>query len=429
MSHIGLLTPAYTGHVHPMITLGRELQRRGHRASVISTPDAEEAVLADKVEFITVGAREFPVGSLEKFTDEQGKLNGLSAMRYILRDLARQATMHGNELPDAVRKSGVDALVVDQIAFLGAGIAELFDIPFVSLCSLLPMNTDLGVPPWTMFWPYQNSTPARMRNKIAYQIRYMVEKPITKEVHRARAKWGLKPIDTDATFSKLAQIAQVPASFDFPREFSPRCLHHTGPLHEEQQGSEPIPFPWERLDGRPLIYASMGTLQNRQESVFRTIAEACVDLDVQLVITLGHKGARIPTDFPGNPVIVDYAPQLDLFKRAALYIGPGGMNTLMDSMAHGVPMVLVPVTFDNPGVAARAKYHGVAEFVPVTKINPRRLRTAIQAVLSNPSYRKNAQRYQDTIKNMDAVGRAADIVEEAFRTRRPVLNTTNAALA
>jgi len=50
-------------------------------------------------------------------------------------------------------------------------------------------------------------------------------------------------------------------------------------------------------------------------------------------------------------------------------------------------------------------------------------------VLSNPSYRKNAQRYQDTIKNMDAVGRAADIVEEAFRTRRPVLNTANRALA
>lgn len=426
MSHVGLITPAYTGHVNPMITLGRELQRRGHRVSVVSTPDARAEVVAGGLEFIAVGIAEFPLGSLEKFTDTQGKLNGIRAMRFILKDLAKQAEVHGRDLPDALRGNGVDALVVDQISTVGASAAELLDLPFVSLCSLLPLNTDLSVPPWTMPWPADESTPSKVRNRIGYQVGYMVQAPLANEANRQRRKWGLNHVDVDETFSELAQIAQVPAAFDFPRKYSPAVLHHTGPLHEDES-TGPIPFPWERLDGRPMIYASMGTLQNRSERVFRIIAEACSTLDAQLVITLGHKGARIPTDFPGNPVIVDYAPQLELFKRASLYIGPGGGNTLTQSLEHGVPMVLIPVTFDNPGVAARGKYHGVAEFVPVTKLSVRRLRKAVDMVLSNASYRDNVRRYQDVIRGMDAVSRTADIVEEAFRTRRPVLAAAGGA--
>jgi zeaxanthin glucosyltransferase len=422
MSHIGLVTPPYTGHVNPMITLGRELQRRGHQASVISTPDAQAAVVGNGLGFITVGAEEFPVGSLDAFTDTQGKLSGLRAMRHIIRDLQQQGAMHARDLPEAVKGNGIDALVVDQISTVGGAVAERFDLPFVSLCSLLPLNTDPAVPPWTMFWTAEDSTQARVKNKVAYRIRYMVEAPFTNEVNRARVSWGLPAIPVDESFSTLAQIAQVPASFDFPRAQAPDCLHHTGPLHD-YESSEPVAFPWDRLDGRPLIYASMGTLQNRSAKVFRIIAESCAGLDAQLVITLGQKGIEIPTDLPGNPVVVDYAPQLDLFKRAALYIGPGGGNTLTQSLAYGVPMVLIPVTYDNPGVAARAKYHGVGEFIPVTKLSTRKLRPAVKKVLTDPKYRENVRKYQSTIADLDAVNRAADIVEEAFRTRRPVLRT------
>jgi MGT family glycosyltransferase len=404
-----------------MITLGRELRRRGHQVSVISTPDAEEPARSGELGFVTVGAAEFPAGSLEAFTDKVGKLTGMSAMRFIIRELARHAHMHAHDLPGAVAGSGVTALVVDQIQPMGAAVADRFDLPFVSLCSLLPLNLDRGVPPWTMYWSCEDSIAARIRNTIGIKAQVRTEQPLIKAVNHHRRLWDLKPSAADE-FSHLAQIAQVPASFDFPRLQAPAYLHHTGPIHDYGH-SDPIPFPWERLDGRALVYASMGTLQNRSARVFRTIAEACADLDVQLVITLGHKGTKIPAGFPGNPIVVDYAPQLELIKRASLYIGPGGMNTLMQSLAHGVPMVLIPVTYDNPGVAARAKYHGVGEFVPVTKLTARRLSAAIHTVLSNPLYRDKAAKFAETIKGAEPVTRAADIVEEAFRTRRPVLRT------
>lgn len=420
MSHIGLVTPPYVGHITTMIVIGRELRRRGHRASVISTPDAEREVLRNGLGFIPVGAEQFPAGSLERFTDRQGKLAGARAIRFIIRDLARMTDMHARELPGAVTRNGVEALVVDQIQPLGVVVAQRYGLPSVSVCSLLPLNSDPGVPPWMMPWPYEDSTQARMRNKIANQVSVLIEQPITRAANRARTAFGMSPVTVDGSFSGLAQIAQIPEFFDFPRMRRPESFHYAGPLHDYESAS-PVPFPWDELDGRPLIYASMGTLANRRERVFRVIAEACDGLGAQLVISLGHRGAHMPADLPGTPLVVDYAPQLELLKRASLVIGHGGANTVLESMAYGVPMVLLPVALDQPGVAARAKRVGVAEFIPVQKVNARRLRAAVETVLSDPAYRHNAQSYRNAIRAADAPGRAADVIEQAFRTREPVL--------
>jgi MGT family glycosyltransferase len=330
--------------------------------------------------------------------------------------------MHARELPGAVTDNGVEALVVDQIQPMGAVVALRYGLPYVSVCSLLPLNSEPGVPPWMMPWPYQDSNQARTRNKIAYRFVDIAQNPVTKAANVARVAWGMSAVNVDGSFSELAQIAQIPEFFDFPRAQKPASFHYTGPLHDYESAS-PVPFPWTELDGRPLIYASMGTLANRRERVFRTIAEACEGFDAQLVISLGHRGARIPTDLPGKPIVVGYAPQLELLKRASLVVSHGGANTVLESMAYGVPMVLLPVSIDQPGVAARAKRVGVAEFIPVQRVNARKLRTAIGTVLSNPMYRENAQSYQNAIRGADAAGRAADIIEQAFRTRRPVLGT------
>ena len=95
-------------------------------------------------------------------------------------------------------------------------------------------------------------------------------------------------IINNQNYSKLAQISQQPAEFEFPRKELPGCFHFTGPYHYSNSVSrESIPFPYEKLTGQPLIYASLGTLQNRLVWVFQTIAEACMGLDAQLIITLG----------------------------------------------------------------------------------------------------------------------------------------------
>src|SRR5207244_2301491 len=114
---------------------------------------------------------------------------------------------------------------------------------------------------------------------------------------------------------------------------------------------EPALFPFERLDGRPLIYTSMGTIQNQLMPIFRTIAAACAGLDAQLVMALGVKDAPLLEGLKGDPIIVAYAPQLELLRRASLVITHAGLNTVLESLAHGVPMVAIPIANDQPGVA------------------------------------------------------------------------------
>jgi MGT family glycosyltransferase len=167
----------------------------------------------------------------------------------------------------------------------------------------------------------------------------------------------------------------------------------------------------------------MGTLQNRLIGVFKDIATACEDLDAQLVISLG--GSATPESLPslsGNPLVVEYAPQLDILQKSTLMITHAGMNTTMECLMNGVPMVAIPVANDQPGVASRIAWSGCGESIPLKKLNVSKLKTAIQKVLTEDSYKQNAVRLQEAIQRAGGVGRAADIIEQAISTRKPVLN-------
>jgi zeaxanthin glucosyltransferase len=161
----------------------------------------------------------------------------------------------------------------------------------------------------------------------------------------------------------------------------------------------------------------MGTLVNGLTDVFRTILKAAAVIPGrQLVLSIG---SNIQMDdigpIPASAIVVSKAPQIELLKRAELRITHAGINTTLESLALGVPMVAIPVGFDQPGIAARIVYHGVGKSVPVASMNTEDLSGAIQEVLGNPSYRDTARRFQRTIAQTQGLDRAADVLERAFR--------------
>jgi MGT family glycosyltransferase len=226
----------------------------------------------------------------------------------------------------------------------------------------------------------------------------------------------LKPLErsTDA-LSPLAQIAQLPPVLEFEIGDRPSLLHYTGPLVDPQQRPG-VDFEWERLDGRPLLYASLGTMQNGSEDIFRTIADACVGLDAQLLISLG--GGLDPDrlgPLSGRPLVVRYAPQLEILKRAVAVITHAGLNTTLESLAEGVPLVCIPLGNDQPGVAARVAARGAGVVVPGSKLNVKRLRSALRAVLEDEKYRCAAREIQASMMRVDGLQRAADIIEDTLK--------------
>jgi MGT family glycosyltransferase len=222
--------------------------------------------------------------------------------------------------------------------------------------------------------------------------------------------------DPAATVSKLAVITQTPKEFDFPGIPWPAQFHYAGPLHDDQ-GREPVPFPWDKLTGKPLIYASLGSLVNGLHDIYKHILEAVQPLqDVQVVLSIGKNiNPENLGAIPSNTIVVRSAPQIELLKRAALCITHAGLNTTLESLAQGVPMVAIPIAYDQPGVAARIAYHGTGEFIEVDELTTDRLRSLIEKVLRDPSYRERAEYFQKVISKTRGLDVAAEIIEQAFQ--------------
>jgi MGT family glycosyltransferase len=140
-----------------------------------------------------------------------------------------------------------------------------------------------------------------------------------------------------------------------------------------------------------------------------------MECNLQLVISLG---GRWPTEMfdgmSGNPLVVNYAPQLELLKRADIVITHGGLNTALETLMEGKPMIAIPKSFDQPAVAARLEGLGVAEMLSIENMSAQRLRCAMSKVLNDPSYRNAAREVQGRIRAIRGVECAADVIEGAL---------------
>lgn len=423
MTHFGLLCPTASGHLNPMTTLGYELKQRGHRVTLVGTLDAQPKVLAAGLEFQAIGEVEFPAGSTKDFFAKLGQLSGLTAFRHTITLFKQMTTTLMQEAPSALQSSEVEALIIDQTSFGGSTVSQLLDLPFISVCCALMLNQDPNAPPFNTSWSYHSSWRTYVRNRASNELVNAIANPITRVIDEYRQQWNLPPLrHPNDAYSQLAQLCQQPAEFEFPRQSLPSCFHFTGPF-SNPASREPTTFPFDKLTGQPLIYASLGTVQNRLLGTFQTIAEACKDLDVQLVIALG--GGSTPESLPpllGSPLVVEYAPQLELLQRTTLTITHAGMNTTLESLSNGVPMVAIPIANDQPGVAARIAWTGTGKVVPLKRLNVSRLRLAIEQVLTEDSYKKNALSQQAAIKQAGGAKRAADIIEQVVSTGKPVFS-------
>ncbi len=415
MARIGAFCFPGTGHINPITALARRLQQRGHTVVIFGIADIEAPVKAAGIEFCLIGENDYPPGTLKELDWRLSELRGLATFRFTVERVKNTAQMILRDGPRAVRSAKVDALLVDE-ADMGGSVAEYLGLPFLSIACFPPLIRDDRIPPFCFRWSAGRSWLSRLRNRLGFWLLSRMAAPIFSAVNHQRRAWGLKPFkhSTDA-LSPLAQIAQLPAALEFEVGDRPPILHHTGPFVDPGQRPH-VDFEWNRLDGRPLVYASLGTLQNGSQDIFRVIADACANLPVQLVISLG--GGLDPERLgvlSGDPVVVKYAPQLELVKRAAVVITHAGLNTTLESLAEGVPLVCIPLGNDQPGVAARVASRGAGVTVSRRGLNAKRLRSAVRAVLENEQYRRAARKVQASMRQMDGLQRAADIVEDVLR--------------
>ena len=400
-----------------MTTLARELQSRNHDVVFISLPDGEPSVRAAGLTFLPCAVKEFPAGSVKERLRWLSKLQGEEALRAMLQNAAARTEAMLDSLPATLAAAAVDAVVLDTVLLYTELVPISLGIPYAHVANALHFDYSGYTPPCFYDWPHETTPAALARNRKGVETFLETLAPVS-AVAKAYAKRVGREVDWDnpsATISKLAWITQTPKAFDFESSHWPPQLYHTGPFHDGA-GRIQVDFPWERLTGEPLIYASMGTLLNGVADVFRTITEATAQRrGVQLVLSVGDQlDPEQIGPLPSNAILVKRAPQLELLKRAAVCITHAGLNTVLESLAQGVPQVAIPVTVDQPGVAARIAEKKTGLFVRLKDLTVSRLSLLLDQVLNDSTYRDNARHLQEVIAKTNGLSKAADLLERAF---------------
>lgn len=415
MSHFGVLSYKGTGHLNPFIALSRQLLSRGHRVTFLQKPALKSHILQQGLEFV-------PIGELQvKRNGQQIPVqSGIAGLQYGMRRILSEIEVFLRDAPSVISEAGIDVLLVDEIALYGPTLAEVRKIPYFVISTSVPSQFGWTIPSWLSLSKPTTSPLDQLRTDTLQVTVFRIGGPLQAALDEFRRRVGLGPTrKIRRSFPELAHLSQLPECLDFPRSLLPSNFYYTGPLVDKSARSD-VPFPWDRLDGRPLIYASLGTAKTDRLETFHCISDACSRLNLQLVMSLaGRHDPESFRDMHGEHVVVRFAPQLELIKRAIIVITHGGLNTALETLLEGKPMIVIPMAHDQPAVAARLSSSHVAEVLDPTALSADSLQFAIQKLLNDSTYRESARMQQVKIQATRGLERAADVIEDyldRFRT-------------
>jgi zeaxanthin glucosyltransferase len=418
---IGLPNP---GHLNPMSALARQLQSRNHDVVMFSVPVGESIARAAGLPFVPFAEREFSPDKLGEMLGTMSRLKGEGGLRFTVNAVAALNEVKWRTLPNLLSSTGIDALVVDNYDFYDEIIPMRLGMPYAIVSNALHFDYSGYTPLCVYDWAHENTSEAVKRNRqgVSKFTRMLIGS--NAEVIAQAEKAGIKANweDPSSLFSDRPWITQCPREFDFESSHWPDHFHYAGPFHDGK-GRVDFPFPWDRLTGEPIVYASMGTLQNGNAEVFRTIADAVSKhKGLQLVLAIGnvlHPEEIGPV--PNNAIVVNNAPQLELLKKASVCITHAGFNTVLEALTQGVPQIAIPVTNDQPGVAARIADKKTGKTTSLDGLDASNLSALVDEVFNNPIYRDNSRSIQKAIAKKNGLSVAADLLEQAFGlTHNPI---------
>jgi UDP:flavonoid glycosyltransferase YjiC (YdhE family) len=389
------VVPPFVGHINPTISLGAELSRRGHdvawagpaagvsphlgpgRRLYDTNPDLDEQALTG---MLAGGAGQRGLPAL-KFLWEHALLPLARAMR--------------PGVEGAVEAFEPEAVVVDQQALAGAVVARRRSLPWVTSASTSAELTDpLSSFPLVDRW---------IRNQL-------VDLQLDGGVDGGLASEG------DLRCSPRLTIAYTTEALVGPCPAWPGPLCFVGPAIADRR--ETVAFPWDWLDTeRRVILVSLGTLNAEAGNrFFGVVAEALDQADLQVVCVSPPELVPEP---PANLLALARVPQLALLARVAALVCHAGHNTVVEALAHGLPLVLAPIRDDQPVIAEQVVRAGAGVQVRFGRVRAEGLIAAVRAVLDDPRYRRRAEAIQASFATAGGTPLAAEQIEAALATAGP----------
>jgi UDP:flavonoid glycosyltransferase YjiC (YdhE family) len=378
------------GHLHPLVPVARALSDAGHEVAVCSAASFRPEVEA-------FGLTHFDAG-LDWLMSDRSTWVAFPPMpppgpefpAWAVTTLADIAP--GRMVPDLLSIAGEwrpDLIVREGMEYGGCIAAERLGIAHASVAG--------------------NAYAALDSPEIGYfpGNRRMVAEPLA----RHRDGFGLPPDpQVEMPFRHLHMCFTPPAwdGASAPRPDNARFLRHTSTLSP----GAALPGWVEQLTGRPTVLASLGTVFNKTPGVLEAIVEALAEESVNVVVAIGRDVD--PARFGAQPQHVRleaYLPQPLLLPRCDAFVTHGGFNSVKEALSAGVPMVVVPISADQPYSAERCAALGLGRTVGPGDRTPDAIRDAVRQVLAEPGYRRSARAFQAEMRALPGPEQVVRLLE------------------
>ena len=416
-THFTVIAPPFASHARALEALAGGLLDQGHRVSWIHQPDAQSLVTDPRIAFHAVGGATHPPGSLAQVWARAANPGGPLGLRRVIADVASATDMLCREGPALLRALGTEAVIADQMEAAGGLLARGLGLPFVSVACALPVNRDPRVPLPVMPWGYAQDLRGEQLNAGSARVYDWLMQPHARVIAQHARAFGLPACSTLAEcLSPLAQISQTTLTFDFPRVSSVEHFHHVGPLRQPLEQEPVLDLPVDSR--RPFVFASLGTLQGGRFGLFRRIAKACRALDAQLLLAHCDRLGAAQADAlqrAGATWVTGFAPQRAALARADAVVSHAGMNTVLDALVAGTPVLALPIAFDQPGVAARLVHAGAGLRLWPALASTAAIEKSLRRLLDEPGFAQRARTLGADVEQSGGVARAVGIVEAALR--------------
>ncbi|NDW03534.1 glycosyltransferase [Jiella pacifica] len=411
MTEFAVVCPPYYSHMRLFEALAEELRCRGHGVHFIVNAGAAEMISAagEGIFVHEVGRRSRH--DLDRLIARAAGGGTPLAVLRTVRDAARLTEDLCREAPALCRELDVTAMVGDQMEPAAGLIARHLGLPLVSVASALPVHDDPTVPLPFLGWPYDPSETGLKRNRGGVTVAGLLLARQKKTIVRWANVFDLPGIATlGDCLSTTCQISQLADGFDFPRQPSP-IRHAVGPIR--RRGLDEAGLPIRRDPARPLVFVSFGTLQGHRLRLFRKIAKACQRVGADCVVA--HCGGLTEAEAAtiGARLVTDFVPQRAMLAEADVCVTHAGMNTVLDALEAGTPMLAIPMAFDQPGIAARIVHHGVGLRLTRGHLSTRSIAACLERLLRMSSFTDNVLRIGRDIQRSGGVKLAGDIIERA----------------
>lgn len=391
MKFVFFAIPAY-GHFNAMLGIIQELVKRGHNVTVCNTREFEDKI-------IKAGAGFYPPPTSYQPKDFRNLTSGANIVEMSL-DATELILPTAFEI---ISKEKPDCIVHDALSLWGKIVAAKTGISSVSFVPSVAIN--LRVLLGAMRYTYKDFLGA------FGQLGRL--KGLLERYRSLYQRMGLTPPFVFDIFSNTEKLNIVftSAYIQVNRDSFDTSYKFVGPIIYQRDS---VTIPAEVLGTKkPLIYIALGTVYNDRAEVYKQFIDAFGNKQYQLIVGIGKYINRTDLgNIPDNVYIQEYIPQLEVLKKADVFISHGGMNSVNESLYFGVPMLFFPTIQEQQFNAARVEALGAGIYCRSKNISKEKLVSLVDTLLTDRSYKKNAEKIGKTLKNGGGAKMTIQLIEQ-----------------